>query len=479
MDDMEFRRLVDSVSPTETQRVKMYEQIVTGKLKAKKKAQRRQMIPALAVACCLFLLIGGIGIDALTSGRLMNLFSKNSEINSGSGQKAIVTQMPDSTKNSWQDGGLAYEMCNECDFGYRTKISYCSEKYAIIAGVRGLLVIDKAKQSIYRAIDLQYYGYNFFDIDEIETIVRFNEKELKLVIYNEMGKEPIGEALIFQINPSSANEQLLSAEEKLSVSSKTFQKEIDKCADQQKETQIPMEGKIEKEDLANYSYSIKSCHWTNSKGEDIEAILFADASKDNPKMKIYEINNDTELDNTIDINIPVLTWNAMPDYNVSENDALLDKVNEVIIEKFSEDYIGNGNLPTVFVPYPIIYGIEKDGDMVKVFALLNMSQFEKSGTYFNEITATTSVGAIELKKSGNDYKFESMVIPSEGDNYIDSIKQICEGYEKYVNILANCDTERSNSREVLVNNVKKYIKQNNVEVNGLMYFGTKPVPLMD
>ena len=481
MEEKRWKQAFEDITLTSGEKEALWEQM---RQKRRKRSLGRSLLRTaamLAVIAC-----AGIGttliVDGFTGGRLASALSGIWKAEEESGQ--IVETVTD-----------LFHI--RLDNVYAPELIECSDERAVFANPFGLVVYDRKRQCVTGTADLEKIQCNYFNADTLQT--KFLVTGDRLTVYNLSGKKVSGSCYVFDLGkcrnqPDGGIVALEPTETR--KASPGLEK---KWKNQSKNRILTWEyaARQEEKELAAVLYSEYSLQWESQDHTAYSSFLVIgekEHTEGSHGIFLYHWRADEErfirellnihvdgIDNVDGINI---MKKELPAYQYTGDDPM----EKALVDLFENDrkrYEGqlatgrkiSGELSgeaesehtDLTVPLIDIVGVKKGKKYTIAYGTFGYEWFSLSGTTLYASGSSGGVGAAYLKETADGYEVKKILRPRDGGLFAKDLRTFCKGDETMVSKILDYDTSR-----VAVCVLKKYVKQNGLEIRYYKEFGWDP-----
>lgn len=377
------------------------------------------------------------------------------------------------------------------DSAYAPEVIECSDSRILFANSFGLVVYDRQRQRVTGTIDLQKIQCNYFNADTLQT--KFFLDHDTLTVYNKKGKKIWGPCYRFDLNNFPKNRNGIIAIEPAATQEISGQS-VKKWEKQMKNRVLTWEDYTGEEPIREKMYSEYSVQWESGDHKKYSSFLVIEGTdgkneKEGSSQLVMYHRRCGSKEVTKE-NLCILVQNPggtksnrtrdLPVYRYQGK----DRMEEALVKCFYDDwsryqgqYISGRKVyddpvsdrTDLTLPLIDIVGVKKGKKYTKVYGTFRRGEYSLSGNTLYEAGEGGGIGAAYLKKTENGYQVKKILHPRDGGFYQQDLLKFCEGDSELVSWIQDNDLSR-----ITVRTLKKYVKQNNLDIRYFKEFGWDP-----
>lgn len=167
----------------------------------------------------------------------------------------------------------------------------------------------------------------------------------------------------------------------------------------------------------------------------------------------------------------------LPEFVYSGNDPVMETLC-AYMKEIQEDDMRNTDIEDcVYIPAPVIFGTAEDGDDLLVFCNMWGYIYYRNGNMLVFESGREAAARLRLcpdEKKAGGYKVTEDLRTGEGEEYAEGIQKFCEGYP---GMAKRYSSEKYDHKDVALEMVSSYVKDNGLSIKYLKDLGWDPVPL--
>lgn len=452
--------MLEQTGPTEEQKKAIWKKATVPAPK-RYPALRAALVASLALAV---LMAGSIGVNAATDGVFFESVKKFCGL----------------TETQQQVANETLTLPNEV---YGPELIACSDKYVIFANERGLMIYDRALETLTAALDLQELDCNYFNAETItthayvegDTLYLFNQA---VADKNGTGQEADGvaRAYLYDLTLAGQEEALCMTEDRARLAAvldgwtSYSQNSLRSTFHEMQESSLVLD-ELEKYHAQTY-YSKNCIRWTDAAGDRWLSFLVVSKEdgftlytrpEDGAEVAALALAIETEpADNG--------ETRGLPEFRYTGDDAVL----AAVLERTLTDKMSYLSMPgDVFIPASHIVKIIEDGDELIVFCNYVLYGYYRNGNTLNCESGGSGPARMRLTPAGDGtYTVTECLL-----SFVDEHVAFCEEYGVSPEIFRS-EEYLAKRDEIRRSFIRMYVDENGLD--DILYykdFGWDPVSI--
>lgn len=481
----EMKNIFDNLTPTENDKQKIWnkieEKIEEGKIKEKANRQgtwkRAGRTASAAAAILVIFFMLGLCANAATNGKvtkvLQQMVGKEEVQEKEKAKKEVIEETLKITQK------MAV---------YAPEIYACTERYLVFAHLRGMVIYDRKEAAITSVVDLQEIDCNNFD-----TQTRFTRILLEgenLIIFNEENKQ--ADAIYYECSLAGDTKEISLTKMKrngkdLYGSWKKYKK------NHYVDTFDSLPSYIDKIDgLSAYEYlntdvmySENSFGWEMEDGSKKQSTLLVEYnqkySNQNEDATYALLTLDKEGKEyqketlKIELTLEEAEEEYLPRFQYTGEDERMAAICEMMYKKFDDSGDKGENLPSVFIPHPVILGtVEEDGEEI-VFIELNYDYFIKTGNVLEDYGGARLSARLIMTRTEEGYKVKKCEVAGDGAKNMEDINRFTKNYPEMKDAYYNYEEPPVILQEML----QMYREETGLDIEYYKYYSWDKVKISE
>ena len=440
--DSKIRNSFENISPTESQSIRMWNNIVSEQNKKKTLSFRpaRKLATTLAMLAVIIFSVGTI-TNAMTGGKVMETIKEVLGI-----EQTEQTVM-----------GQAVKLAERGIEVWAPEIYGMSDTHIVFGTQRGLIVYDRTRQGISATIDTQAVGCIYFDSQPKNTNVLVDDNNI--IVYNTENSQPYGECYIYNINEDGDLEPIIESEAKAYHEKwQAHQSNYTDVFDKYHETDVFKQFNEKMGDM----YGRRAINY-----DDSYNFLVISGEKYLLYSEEHDVFTKTELPMIMLYETETAEAETLPAFVYTGE----DKAIAAICEYFADDALRHAEHGELWIPgFEIYHKAEKSGELL-VFGNFSSHGYKKNGNMMEVASGGGMAACFHLEKSADGYEVKSADVARDGSFHAKDIKEFTKGYfglyQKYMN-------GGENRRECMKEYMAMYVRNNNLDVKYIKEYGWNP-----
>ena len=444
----------------------------------KKNRGSRPLLPRLvAVAAAIAIVFGGINYIGNVPGPSEEPVDLNGYVYAAESRVTDLTKEEILLNTADPQTTMKYDV-------YAPEIWYLDDDLLVFGNGGGIVLYDRTAGSVSGLIDVQKACSAYFNCDPTRTHVLCDGQQL--ILYNTQDGKPFGYYHIYDLpDKSKGLPELLDW-----TSSGKEEGVLNDFINQGKTYESrhfsdTWDHVTYVRDDSNWEsgqslYSENTFNWIGTDGREYRSILIGDSKQKGYLLYTEDMNDkngssgETEtLDFGIDAALrdKVLELQQLPPYQYEGDDPALGAV---IAELVKGEYLDVKEGIDVVLPAPVIYGKKQKGDEVLIFGNFWTFAYSRQGNALVCGSGGEEPACYHLKKQGDNYVITDVQRAMDGEEYMDSIREMTKDYpdlyDKYMEAKDEMETVR---REY----IQQYVTANDLGIEYYKDYGWDPVEL--
>lgn len=483
----EMKNTFNNLTPTEKDKQKIWkkieEKIEAGKIKENANKQtiwkRAEKTASAAAAIVAIFFMLGLCANAATNGKvtkvLRQMVGKEEIQEKGKAEKAKKEVIKETLK-------ITQKMTV-----YAPEIYACTEHYLVFAHLRGMVIYDRKEAAVASVVDLQEIDCNNFDTQTRFTHILLEGE--KLIIFNEENGE--ADAIYYECSlAETAKEISLTKMERndkdLYGSWKKYKK------NHYVDTFDSLPAYIDKIDgISAYQYlntdvmySENSFGWEMGDGSKKQSTLLVEHNeKTNPNERatyaLLTLDKERKEYQKETLKIELILEEAeeeyLPRFLYTGEDERMAAICEMMYKKFDDSEDSGENVPSVFIPHPVILGTaEEDGEEI-VFIQLNYDYFIKTGNVLEDYGGARLPAKLVMTHTKEGFKVKKCELAGDGAKNMEDINRFTKNYPEMKEAYYNYEEPAMILQEML----QMYREETGLDIEYYKYYGSDKVKISE